>query len=154
MKQSFTNPIAMARNAIGAVTLMSLINVLLVFFQLPPIMPLSLTLPVSYSAVAFSTSEYLQEIYPDPAQLANVRTASIVWVVAILAILAFTFWRMSKKPKAVILGIAVVGVDTLALLLFYPILSFSFVVELLYHGLVLYYLYKGYKAIKQEQAHV
>ena len=75
MKQSFTNPIAMARNAIGAVTLMSLINVLLVFFKLPPIMPLSLTLPVSFAAIAFGPSDYLSEIYPVPAQLAGVRTS-------------------------------------------------------------------------------
>lgn len=61
---------------------------------------------------------------------------------------------MNKKPKAVILGIAFIGVDTMALLLYYPILSLSFAVELLYHGLVLYYLVKGYNAIKQEKVHV
>lgn len=154
MKQSFTNPIAMARNAIGAVTLMSLINVVLVYFKLPPIMPLSLTLPVSFAAIAFGPSDYLSEIYPDPAQLAGVRTSSLIWVIAIILLLAFTFWRMNKKPKAVILGIAFIGVDTMALLLYYPILSLSFAVELLYHGLVLYYLVKGYNAIKQEKVHV
>ena len=154
MKSSFTNPVAMARNAIGAVTLMSLINVMLVYFNLPPIMPLGLTMPISFAVMAFSTPDSIIDLYPDPAQLAFFRQVSLVWVVLILAILAYAFWRMAKKPKAVMIGLVVVVLDTIALTSLYPILSLGFVVELLYHGLVLYYLFKGYKAIKQEIAHV
>lgn len=154
MKQSFTNPIAMARNAIGAVTLMSLINVLLVFFKLPPIMPLSLSMPISFAVMAFSTPESISDLYPDPAQLAFFQQVSLVWVILTLVLLAYAFWRMAKKPKAVMIGLVIVVLDTLALTSLYPILSLGFVVEVVYHGLVLYYLFKGYKAIKQEEAHV
>lgn len=154
MKSSFTNPGAMARNAIGAVTVMSLINVVLVYFNLPPIMPLGLTMPISFAVMAFRTPASIVELYPDPAQLAFFRQVSLIWVIIILAILAYAFWRMTKKPKAVMIGLVVVVLDTIALTSLYPILSLGFVVELVYHALVLYYLFKGYQAIKQESAHV
>ncbi len=154
MKTSLGNPVTMARNAIGAVTLMSLINVILVYFNLPPIMPLSLTMPISFAVMAFRTPDSIIELYPDPAQLTFFRQVSLVWVIVIIAVLAYAFWRMSKKPKAVKIGLAVVVLDTVALVTLYPILSLAFVIEALYHGLVLYYLYKGLKAIGKEKAHV
>jgi hypothetical protein len=154
MKPSFSNPVTMARNAIGAVTLMSLINVMLVYFNLPPIMPLSLTMPISFAVMAFRTPESIVELYPDPAQLAFFRQVSLVWVVVVLAVLAYAFWRMTKKPKAVKIGLVVVVMDTIALTTLYPIASLGFVIEALYHGLVIFYLFKGLKAIGKESAHV
>jgi hypothetical protein len=154
MKTTFGNPVTMARNAIGAVTLMSLINVILVYFNLPPIMPLSLIMPLSFAIIAFWTPEWIVEQYSNPSDLASIQISSAVFMVVVLIALAYAFWRMAKKPKAVKIGIIVVILDTILLLLQYPILSLSFVIEALYHGLVLYYLYKGLKAIGKEKVHV
>ena len=153
MKTTLGNPVTMARNAIGAVTLMSLINVILVYFNLPPIMPLSLIMPIVLAVLAFNTPEAIVDLY-ESADLAVVQNASIVFMILILAILAYTFWRMTKKPKAVKIGIVILILDTFALVSQYPILSLGFVIEALYHGLVLYYLYKGLKAIGKEKVHV
>ena len=152
--KSFTNPVTMARNAIGAVTLMSVINVMLVYFNLPPIMPLSLIMPTVLAVLAFQTPEAIVDMYESSADLAVVQNASIVFLILIIALLAYSFWRMTKKPKAVKIGIIVLILDSLALFSQYPILSLGFVIEALYHGLVIFYLFKGLKAIGKESAHV
>ena len=154
MKTSLGNPVTMARNAIGAVTLMSLINVILVYFNLPPIMPLSLIMPLFFAILAFRTPEVIVEQYPNASDLASVQMSAAVFTVLVISVLAYAFWRMAKKPKAVKIGIVVVVLDTIVLLLQYPIMSLSFVIEALYHGLVLYYLYKGLKTIGKEKVNV
>ena len=141
------NPVLLARNAIGACFLMTILNMILIVFNIMPIFPLSLIVPTSIVSVIthipadvmdILTSELLVTLY------------KVIWgalALVLVGLLAYSYWRSNKKAKAIKIGYVVIILDTIMVLLNFSF-NINFLIEVAYHAFLIYYVFKGVKALK------
>lgn len=149
------NPIVIARNAIGVVILMTVLNMVMVLLNWPPIFPLALITPPILLSTINAIPESILEILKTPQDVTNFKFIWGGFAVLLIGLLVYSYLRSEKKPKAMKIAFGVIILDTLILLLNlnFTISSstFSFLIQMAYHIFILYYIFKGIKSIKGTQ---
>ena len=141
------NPILLARNAIGAAFLMTLLNMILVAISILPIFPLSLIVPTSIISMIKTIPVDVMKSLTTPELVLAFRVLWGFFAVIMIGLLLYSYRRSAKKQKAIKIGFGVVVFDTLVLLLGFNT-SLSFFIEVAYHLFLIYYIFKGIKALK------
>jgi len=142
------NPIVLARNAIAATGLMTILNIIVDALHFSPIFPLSLYYPSMASWFVFNVPADIEKtVFVTLDSLYATRPYFAAIAVIMVGLTAYSYFRSAKKPKAIKIGFAVVIADTVLILLGGIALNTLF--ELLYHAFLLFYIYKGIKALKE-----
>jgi len=143
------NPIILARNAIAATGIMTILNIIIVALHFSPIFPLSLLLPITTSYFVFNTPDTASviSVFGSLEKFYSYRPFYAVITLLVIVILVYSYFRSAKKPGAIKIGFGVIVFDTLILLLSFN-LSITFFIDVLYHAALLYYIFKGIAALK------
>jgi hypothetical protein len=141
------NPILLARNAIGAAFIMTLLNMILVAISILPIFPLSLIVPTSIVSMIRTIPVEIMKALTTPDLVLAFRVFWGFIALIMIGLLLYSYQRSAKKQKAIKIGFGVVVLDTLVLLLGFN-WSLSFFIEVAYHLFLIYYIFKGIKALK------
>lgn len=144
------DPVILARNALGATILMTVLNMILVYFKIMPIFPLSMNVPTGLIVAVNTIPAEILELLKTPNDVVMFRLLWLSFALALIGLAIYSFLRSSKKPKALKIGFGVLLFDTVILVLsFAPTLSFF--IEAAYHGFILYYVFKGIKSLKEKK---
>jgi len=141
------NPVLLARNAIAATFIMTLLNMILVAFSILPIFPLSLIVPPNIIASITNIPQEVMELLTTPDMVLMYRGMWAFFALSLIGLLLYSYLRSTKKEKAIKIGFGVIIFDTVMLVLGYNG-SLSFFIEVAYHLFLLYYIFKGIKAAK------
>jgi hypothetical protein len=141
------NPIVLARNALAVTGLMTLLNIFIVALHFTPIFPLSLLLPVNASYFIFNVPEQVDVLFGSLEQYQLAIPFFAIVTTVLLGLVVYSYFRSAKKPGAIKIGFGVLILDTVVLASGFNI-SFSFFIELIYHAVLLYYVFKGIAALK------
>ena len=142
------NPIVLARNAIAATGLMTILNIIVVAMHFTPIFPLSLNLPITASYYLFNAPQELIDIFGSMEALAAARPFFMAIALLVMIPLIYSYFRSAKKPKAIKIGFGVIILDTVFLLLNF-IVDITWFIDAAYHAYILWYIFKGIKALKE-----
>jgi len=141
------NPIVLARNALAASGLMTLLNIIVVALHFSPIFPLSLMVPVNAAHFVFKFPESVVDFFESYEQYQLAIPFFTFVMVVLLLLLAYSYFRSAKKPGAIKIGFGVLVLDSLVLISSFEI-SVTFVIEFIYHAILVYYVFKGIRALK------
>jgi len=147
------NPIVLARNAIAATGLMTILNIVVVALHFNPIFPLSLTLPVTTSYYLFNAPQVLIDQFGSMEALAAARPFFLAITLLVMVPLVYSYLRSAKKPSAIKIGFGVIILDTLFLILYFNG-NIAWFIDAAYHGFILWYVFKGIQALMKESARV
>jgi hypothetical protein len=141
------NPVVLARNALAATGLMTLLNIIVVALHFSPIFPLSLLLPVNASYFIFNVPEQVDLLFGSLEKYQMSIPFFTIVTLVLLGLVAYSYFRSAKKPSAIKIGFGVVILDSVVLASSFNI-SFTFIIEFVYHAVLLYYVFKGIAALK------
>jgi len=141
------NPIVLARNALAASGLMTLLNIIVVALHFSPIFPLSLMVPVNAAHFVFKYPEAVVDFFESYEQYQLAIPFFTFVMVILLLLLAYSYFRSAKKPGAIKIGFGVLVLDSLVLISSLEV-SVTFVIEFIYHAILVYYVFKGIRALK------
>ncbi len=142
------NPIVLARNAIAATGLLTTLNIIVVALHFTPIFPLSLVLPINSAYYLFNIPTLVVEIFGSLEQFYASRPFFALVTILMMGLVIYSYLRSAKKPSAIKIGFGVLIFDTLVLVLNFSV-SFNFLIDFLYHAFLLFYIYKGIRALKE-----
>jgi len=141
------NPIVLARNSIAATSLLTVLNIVVVALHFPPIFPLSMSLPVTAGYYFFNTPQVIVDIFGSLESYNESRPVFLAITIIMIVPVVYAYFRSAKKPSAIKIAFWLLVIDTVVLGMNFSF-SISFVIEILYHGVLLYYIFKGVRALK------
>lgn len=143
------NPIVLARNGIAVAGLMSILNIIVDALHFAPFFPLSLYYPSFMSWFVFNVpKDIASSTFLTLENLYAVRPYYFGISAILIALVAYSYFRSTKKPGAIKIGFGVIVADTVLLLLNVSF-SFSWIIEVIYHAFLLFYIFKGIRALKE-----
>jgi len=146
-KRNF-NPILLARNAIAASGLMTILNVIVNALHFKPIFPLALFFPSQWGWYLFNVPADVETYFGSLEKFLAIRPMVFFISFILITLIAYSYFRSAKKPKAIKIGFVALIIDTIFLLLNVNF-GLSWLIEMAYHSLLLYYVFKGVRALKE-----
>ena len=144
------NPIVLARNALAATGIMTILNIIIVALHFSPIFPLSMILPVNAAYFVFNTPDLVVEIFGSLEQYQASIPFFIVITVLLLGLIVYSYFRSARKPGAIKIGFGVLVLDSLVLATSFNI-SLTFLIDMIYHAALLYYVFRGIAALRADE---